>query len=62
MIAYDHSRVLLSAIDGMPPTDIFLPTAVLILQTASTTVSFRPQERKHAVLLKYIPTQASQTT
>lgn len=27
VIAYDHSRVLLSAIDGMPPTTSSLPSA-----------------------------------
>lgn len=29
VIAYDHSRVLLSAIDGMPPTDIFPPNCCI---------------------------------
>lgn len=29
VIAYDHSRVLLSAIDGMPPTNIFPPSCCI---------------------------------
>lgn len=52
VIAYDHSRVLLSGIDGTRP--------IITKQKASTTVS-GAAEHKCTVLLKCIPTQASQT-
>lgn len=57
VIAYDHSRVLLSGIDGKlsisthdPPPPI---PPILILQKASTTI-LRPEEYNHTVLSKYL--------
>lgn len=61
MIAYDHSRVLLSAIDGMLPADIFTPSCCIDSKDSLCNSIFLPQERNHTALLKYIPTQASQT-
>ncbi|KAA8582453.1 hypothetical protein FQN60_006124, partial [Etheostoma spectabile] len=61
VIAYDHSRVLLSAIDGMPPTNTFSPNCC-INSTASTIGSFRRRERNHTVKCdQYWPTRGTET-
>lgn len=64
VIAYDHSRVLLSAIDGMPPTNIF-PHNCSIDSTDSqyNCIFFTSGAQAHCTFkIGYIPPQAYQTT
>lgn len=57
VIAYDHSRVLLSAIDGKPPVGTSHPPPpipqIFMLQKASTTI-LRPDYFKNISLLKHV--------
>ncbi len=48
VIAYDHSRVLLSAIDGKPPTNIFLYQLLYRFQRQPV----QPREHNRNALLK----------